>query len=785
MFELRSSQGAGGIWDGKDNITRSAWLDGSADYWSDTFAATQNQTAWTFSAWVRRTRLSQTMYLASAGSGGTRLYFSWQPDDTFLIQYSSSTNLTATPVWRDSEWQHIRWVWDTDNATAADRMRVYVNGVRVTFSANPTAGLTQGFNTAGASINVGRLVGAAGYYAGLMAQVAFLSGDVTSKCGEFTTVGTNGEVWTPISDAAMVALANAAGTNSFVMSSDIGDGTDDSANGNNLTANSMSDAANGSADVPSNPGTVWSVCQGGANGKITEGGLKVDPPYSATNSILVANLRIPATGKYYLEITPDGVYAYPGCYKSGEERAYYAGVSAGESFGFGDTTGRIYQNAGILSTLGAYAGGSVIMMAIDADAGEVYYGDDGTWIGSADPSAGTGAHVTGIDFANECWYVCVGDGGNNTDKSVITTLDADLAHSIPTNYFTFRLENFPAPSAQGIDHFNAVLFTGDATNNKDVLGANFQPDLGWHKKRSAVLSHKLFDSSRGVGNILYPDVPNAEAAETGIDSMRSDGVRVDNANNANDSAATYLLWLWKLNGGTTASNSDGSVATTVQVAEAGHMSIVQWTGTAGNATLGHGMDAKPDLVIVKNRTDSASWIVGSDMWGWTQYLVLDGLGGLAAHSTQWNGAPSAAVFKVGAHNDTNGSGDNMIAFCFRNKPGVCTVAQYKGNGAADGPLILTGNRIRSLLVKGNVGAQEWPMYDTVRSPHNPADTYVTAESNAGESVGGGSFKPFDILAHGFKPRTSSSTINGSGVDYYFLSMADVAAGEGLPPVPGR
>ena len=125
----------------------------------------------------------------------------------------------------------------------------------------------------------------------------------------------------------------------------------------------------------------------------------------------------------------------------------------------------------------------------------------------------------------------------------------------------------PIPS----EHFNTVLYTGTSATHA-ITGVGFQPDLVWIKDRSNGENHILNDSTRGASNDLSSNTTSAQANRpTGFVSFDSDGFTLgtDGGGVVNDSArGPYVAWCWKANGGTTSSNTDGSITSTVQVNQA-------------------------------------------------------------------------------------------------------------------------------------------------------------------------------------------------------------------------
>jgi hypothetical protein len=117
----------------------------------------------------------------------------------------------------------------------------------------------------------------------------------------------------------------------------------------------------------------------------------------------------------------------------------------------------------------------------------------------------------------------------------------------------------------------------------------------------------LWDSTRGVTKVLNSNLTNAEATSSGLTAFNTDGYTMGNF--YNQSGNTYASWSWRANGGTTSSNSNGSITSTVQVDPSGCFSIVKYTGQSASRTVGHGLSTAPDFIIVKSIGAARNWAV--------------------------------------------------------------------------------------------------------------------------------------------------------------------------------
>lgn len=787
----------GGVWAGAENITASMVTDGSAQYLERTPAGNDTtRTRWIFSGWFRRGEMeseSNDIVLFGADSSSSNYHHlrlrtsSGSASQKLHIVGSDGASSFEVAIefhWRDCDWTHIVWSVDTTQATGADRNAVYINGELQlqTYSTTPALNWDGPIGSTAPHQIIHFGYANTEMFQGKSAQCALLQGvsiqnndHAITDFGDSFTVGVSGATWSAKSDADIKTLVDAAESNcSFLMGSNIHLGTDDSTHGNNMTPTGTPTT---STDSPTDPDLIFSpdgIFKPGTTLTSSLGGQQAQ--LAAGVSFVPAHILVPPTGKWYVELQADTVtnsnMAFGVCHPDVEQDISPRNTGFMHWEADGD---RYLDGTQTATEVSTWAATDVVGLGIDCDSNQLLFYDNA---GNLDATVAFSANIKGERGV----LVYMGQlSGSGVQKGTLISDEASMSHGVPTGYLALRMSNIPAPSVQGIDEFNVLLYTGDATSNRDVLGANFQPDFMWNKKRSASLSHKVADSTRGVGNIVYPDVANVEAAETGLDSFQSDGIRVDNANNMNDSAATYAAFVAKANAGSTASNSDGDIISTVQAGS--FFSIVKWTGNAtADQDIGHGLGIKPGAILVKNLDSAQNWSVWIEGMA-NEYLQLSTLSAIATASTIFPGVEDSSTFRVGSHDSVNGNTHEMIAYVFANLHGVCQCGRYIGNGqTADGPMIFTGFKPRWIMIKGDVGTQEWQIYDTARSPVNETKLYVQPDNSNAEGV---DFKDIDILAQGFKPKENTPTINGAGTIYQFVAVADVAGGVGLPPVPGR
>jgi hypothetical protein len=442
-------------------------------------------------------------------------------------------------------------------------------------------------------------------------------------------------------------------------------------------------------------------------------------------------------------------------------------------------------------------GVDILLCAVDMDSLKVWWGWEDVSAGSTiwldsttgvtgDPVAGTqecgtlqGGPYT-IYFSLSTGTDCEVDFGQGILLSQVTTL--------PTGYGHLNSDAMDAPAISNpTKHVDSLLYLGDDTFPRALTGAGLAPDLVWIKNRDSIVLHNLWDKVRGVSKALSSDQVTDEAtlALVGgdLNAFGSDGFTLADGttdstwNNAIDN---YVAWNFKA-GGAPASNTDGTITASLSANPPAGFSIATWTGTGVAGTIGHGLSVAPEMIIVKARATAGAdsgWYVFHDKLnnGVTPedyYLVMDTNAAEVndAGGTIWNSlAPTSSVFSVGTHAATNLSGDTYLGYCFSSVKGFSEAGVYVGNGSTDGPYVNCGFRPAILIIKKVNATGAWVIYDNKRSITNPADIVLQLNSTAADVTTGNAI---DMLANGFKPRTTNTTENASGSTYVYMAFADL------------
>ena len=326
-------------------------------------------------------------------------------------------------------------------------------------------------------------------------------------------------------------------------------------------------------------------------------------------------------------------------------------------------------------------------------------------------------------------------------------------------------------------YFQAYTFSKSSGAGSATFDGNsdLQPDFLWVKSRSNADSHELWDSTRGVSATLFADNNQAEdAADNRLTSFNTDGFSWGTAGNLN-AAGDVVSWAWKANGGTTSSNTDGDLTSTVQFNSTAKFSIITYTGKDPIEPLdiGHGMGEAPDVFIVKNRDRAANWCVyhkNLTSPAENRNIKLNLPNAEAAESTVWrNEAPTSTIIKTGENASVNVANEDFVVYAWKEVQGFSKFGKYTGNGNANGTFVYTGFKPACVITKEISGSGgNWRIFDDARIGYNVANYRLTPNEASTESTA----VHLDLLSNGFKFRNTGTSYNGSSDTYVYFAWAE-------------
>ncbi len=536
-----------------------------------------------------------------------------------------------------------------------------------------------------------------------------------------------------------------------------------------------------------------------------------------------------SSGKWYWEAHqsadesgngfPIGVYdLQDGKFNSAQEANYpgQATSTYGEShvvYSYATSTRAGYRTNGSQTSftdLTPGAAGDVWQCALDLDNGKLFLGKNNTWDNSANPATGTNPISSTITTSSKGGWTpitCSYNSGNSEfytqnfgqdssfagGKSTGTAAAADgngfgdFYYTPPSGFLSLCSNNIPISS--DIDpattdtnypakNFGIVKYTGTGTS-QGVTGLGFKPDLVWIKQRNGSGHNMLTDSTRGVQKQL--EITDTEGATgpaestnaDGVTAFGTDGFTVGGDAEYSGNTNTYVAWCWRAGEGTTSTNTDGTVASTVQANRAAGFSIVSYTGTGTAMTIGHGLSAAPNFTIIKDRSNATNWIAYYDVNdGSLDYMFPNAYTGGGNSGLT---GPNSSIWNLnGASDYSNTSSRNYIMYAWHNVEGYQKFGTYEGNNTDNkGPFVNLGFRPRLVVIKGIDENYGWYVFDSERSPGNRVDDMVSWFPGGSETSEFSGARKLDFMNNGFKVMADAASINGANDTYLYMAWGDV------------
>jgi len=431
---------------------------GSSDSLTRTLSTTSNRQIFTWSSWVKRDKLNtgtdQFLFSSSNFNTGSNTFtlniiLRSSGSDQLAVGLENSVSGTdglrqTTQVFRDiSAWYHIVAAIDTTQATASNRIKVYVNGSEVTSFANntnPTQNANVDINQSGQTPYVGAFLlnsTPQRFFSGYQSEVNFIDGQALTPSSFGQTDSATG-IWTP------KPYYGTFGTNGFYLkfANSAALGTDSSGNANTFTVNNLT-SVDQSTDTPTNNFATF-LTLNDWNGKsssqptISEGNLK----FSGSGGWLgeqVSSIAI-STGKWFWEITPTtvglsnltfGIVNSNNINENGTRTGSYGYASSGEKW-----------NGATNTAYGAtWTANDVIGVAFDATNGTLIFYKNGSSQGTA---------FTGITSTSyNAWFMTYNSVGTvNFGSPVVSSngyTDAagfgNFSYAVPSGYYALCTKN--------------------------------------------------------------------------------------------------------------------------------------------------------------------------------------------------------------------------------------------------------------------------------------------------------------------------------------------------------
>ena len=742
--------------------------DNDSAYLNRTPASDGNRQIMTFSWWMKRGNLNITdcRIFTARDSNDDQINFKDTSDYNRLDVFFDGTGggrLTTSRAFDDSStWNHCVVAIDTTQATSGDRVKIYINGVRVTeFDTETQPSLNKnlnGFNNNGAhAIGARAWSGAAGFYDGYLAEIYFIDGQQLDA-SSFGQLDASTNRWIP-KDASGLTF----GTNGYYLDMETapgtgsGAGTDSSGNGNNWTESGFA-AADQVTDSPTDNFCVLNPNDKNSNFTLSYGNLTNSDGTNA-HAACFSTIAFDAsdTDGWYWEVTMDSMQSTGFAVLIADEAVNQADITtdpytqpaAGNLWAhrrYNSASDGAITGVGLTGSWTSYGpaavNGDVIGYCVKN--GKLFIAINNTWLESSDPDTEASPAFSNLTGNLKVGVNRFGDTGTD-----VTTLNFGQTG------FTYT----PPTGAKAISTDNLPLSNGDLST------------FVWIKNRDATDNHMLFDAVRGVTKDVHSNTTDLEATNANtLTRFLKNGFEVSNDVQVNTSAENYVAWQWLNDSLTTSTNNDGDITSTVLANTTSGFSIVTATPSlSGTENIGHGLGLAPKMILGKNLDLADNWYVYHDAISPAQSISLNTTG--AATTTRYNAATTSSVFQIVNGAWTNG-GQRCLWYCFAEVEGFSKFGTFTGNGSTtDGPFIYTGFTPEFFIWKRTDSATygDWTMMDTKRDPFNMAERNMRANSTIADDTGEADL---DFVSNGIKHRGGSSArFNQSGANYIYMAFA--------------
>lgn len=693
----------------------------------------------TISAWINTDSLSsaQTIYQHGAAANGQRFGFAIDTNGKLYVEYYNRDAITSAAHIAVDTWYHVAVTYNGGAIETATNTQIYVNGSAVSMATSGSQ--TGNANTADSNYGIGyRRASTSGYFNGRIDQLriftrAISSSEVSTLYNETDPASLN-----PLSETE----TSVKGATRFYQ---FNNNTTDTAGNNNGTATGITyttDSKYGShaADFVGNDNTYVQLDDCGINGDRSYS-MWVNFDEFNQNMFLVDSADRQSNNHF----GGSGVAMY----NQGDDALVLQwNTYNGSAYGSGKVARTFQANEWVH-----------LVFAVKADNHKIYInGVEQPWI-STDRYSTRKADPGNLRLGDENRTGQAGGFDGQMDQVRIYNRWIGPGEAMAL---------YNETSLAGFYKFDGNLFdevvrsSGSGSNMDFEFGLGFKPDFIWIKPRTQADNHNIYDSTRGATKQLIPNSTAAESTQGNtIQSFDTGGFTTNGDNNINNNGIEYVAWCLKANGGTTSSNSDGAITSTVQSNSGAGFAIAKVTGSGSEQTFGHGLGSTPEVIIRKNLSASENWTFYTTVIdGSLDYMRLNNTD--AANNSGYT-APTSTVF-------TNpGSTNNFIYYSFVSVGGFSKISKYTGNGSTNGPMVETGFEPAFLLIKRTNTTDNWYMVDNKRNDSNPREATLFANLTDTEYATYGA--KVDFFSNGFKIITTDGVTNASGSTYLYMAFA--------------
>ena len=289
------------------------------------------------------------------------------------------------------------------------------------------------------------------------------------------------------------------------------------------------------------------------------------------------------------------------------------------------------------------------------------------------------------------------------------------SYALTSTADTFTVSGQAANFTYTSPSFNFIEYTGTAAASS-ITTVGFQPSLVWINAKSANYAYGwyVFDAVRGAGAYSqWEDYRQYANDPQSLTAFTSSGFSLGTSTSVNSSSASdkfFEAYCWK-GAGSSASNTSGTITSTVNASSASGVSVFTYTGNGvGGAQVGHGLTS-PDFVIVRCTTVGSFTCdarANSPFLGGAYNWNLQGTG-TPSSDTSHIRSVNASTITVGNSGNVNEAGNTYLGLAFKSVAGISQIGVTTGDGTSTLNVSL-GFMPRFLLVRSYVSSGNWFVY---------------------------------------------------------------------------
>jgi len=433
------------------NVANSCRFDGSSASMKITPGSNMNLLLQTWSGWIKRGGLGvlQSIF-ASDNTAGSHAELGFDTNDKLNFRNKSGnadkgTKIT-TRVFKDpSAWYHIVWAWDSANGTAANRLKIYVNGVQETAfdtSTNPDGDEASQLGEADVATLIGTFVGEdSRFFNGYLAEVVLIDGAALAPTsfGEFDS---DSGIWKPIDVSGLTF-----GTHGFYLDFEASGNLGNDANGGTDLGETNLAATDQATDTCTNNfATLNPLIYESRDNTFAEGNLKITGGGSDdwVNKYGVSNFAV-SSGKWFVEAKMTTVVGSQGMLGIMGTSTALVGSMKDNGPANIDAGGRITGGGNNIQTgLTNFANGNIAGAAFDATNGTIQFYRNGSAYGNAVSSIASDTYyfvtnsydagaVVEFNFGSPPYS----ESGGNSDGDGF----GNFSMAVPSGYFALNTKN--------------------------------------------------------------------------------------------------------------------------------------------------------------------------------------------------------------------------------------------------------------------------------------------------------------------------------------------------------